>query len=118
MEIRRRSLLHLGRLSGFLAFAYVTQPPACRRLHSQPPPFWLRSVLDRAANSFGVGRRTLVANCLHWMLYVLFHKDLCRLCSDYGPQNMATVRHIVLKLPRRAMGPPKPQSRHRHTYLQ
>jgi len=45
---------------------------------------------------------TGVENCLHWVLDVVFHDDLSRLRSGYGPQNMATVRHIALNLLRAA----------------
>lgn len=39
-----------------------------------------------------------VENRLHWVLDVVFHDDLCRLRSGFGPQNMATVRHMALNL--------------------
>ena len=35
---------------------------------------------------------------LHWVLDVVFHEDLSRLRSGYGPQNMATVRHVAMNL--------------------
>jgi predicted transposase YbfD/YdcC len=39
-----------------------------------------------------------VENGLHWCLDVVFHEDLSRLRSGYGPHNMAIVRHIALSL--------------------
>jgi predicted transposase YbfD/YdcC len=43
-----------------------------------------------------------IENRLHWVLDVVFHEDLSRLRSGYGPLNMATVRHIALNLLRSA----------------
>ena len=45
-----------------------------------------------------------VENNLHWVMDVVFHDDLMRLRTGYGPANMATVRHIVLNLLRDAPG--------------
>ena len=39
-----------------------------------------------------------VENRLHWMLDVVFHKDLSRLRAGAGPQNIATVRHMAKNL--------------------
>lgn len=43
-----------------------------------------------------------IENRLHWVLDVVFHEDLSRLRSGYGPQNMATVRHMAINLLRAA----------------
>lgn len=45
-----------------------------------------------------------VENRLHWVLDVVFHDDLCRLRSGFGPQNMAVVRHFAMNLLRNAPG--------------
>lgn len=45
-----------------------------------------------------------IENCLHWVLDVVFHDDLCRLRSGNGPQNFAVVRHIALNLLKQAKG--------------
>ena len=45
-----------------------------------------------------------VENCLHWVLDVVFHDDLCRLRTGNGPQNFAVVRHIALNLIKLARG--------------
>lgn len=37
-----------------------------------------------------------IENQLHWVLDVIFHDDLSRLRSDFGPQNMAIVRHMAV----------------------
>ncbi len=39
-----------------------------------------------------------VENRLHWVLDVVFHDDLARLRSGYGPQNMAVVKHMAINL--------------------
>lgn len=43
-----------------------------------------------------------IENRLHWVLDVVFHEDLNRLRSGFGPQNMATVRHMAMNLLRGA----------------
>jgi len=47
-----------------------------------------------------------VENRLHWVLDVIFHDDLARLRSGYGPENMAVVKHMAMNLVR------KPKDRH------
>jgi predicted transposase YbfD/YdcC len=39
-----------------------------------------------------------VENRLHWVLDVVFHDDLARLRSGYGPANMAIVKHVAMNL--------------------
>jgi predicted transposase YbfD/YdcC len=39
-----------------------------------------------------------VENRLHWVLDVVFHDDLARLRSGFGPQNMAVVKHMAMNL--------------------
>ena len=39
-----------------------------------------------------------VENRLHWMLDVVFHDDLARLRTGFGPANMAVVKHMALNL--------------------
>jgi predicted transposase YbfD/YdcC len=43
-----------------------------------------------------------IENRLHWVLDVIFREDLSRLRTGNGPQNMATVRHMVMNLLRSA----------------
>ena len=43
-----------------------------------------------------------IENRLHWVLDVVFHEDLSRLRTGWGPQNMATVRHVAMNLLRGA----------------
>ncbi|BAI72993.1 transposase (plasmid) [Azospirillum sp. B510] len=45
-----------------------------------------------------------VENRLHWVLDVVFHDDLSRLRSGFGPQNMAAIRHMAINLIRKAPG--------------
>ena len=39
-----------------------------------------------------------VENRLHWMLDVVFHDDLARLRTGFGPENMALIKHTALNL--------------------
>ncbi|MBY5361235.1 transposase, partial [Rhizobium leguminosarum] len=39
---------------------------------------------------------------LHWVLDVVFHDDLARLRTGFGPQNMAVVKHMAINLVRSA----------------
>jgi len=39
-----------------------------------------------------------VENRLHWVLDVVFHDDLVRLRTGFGPQNMAVVKHMAMNL--------------------
>ena len=50
-----------------------------------------------------------IENRLHWVLDVVFHDDLCRLRSGFGPQNFAVVRHIALNLLKAA------KAKHKHS---
>ena len=43
-----------------------------------------------------------IENRLHWVLDVVFQDDLARLRTGYGPENMATVRHMAMNLVRQA----------------
>ena len=47
-----------------------------------------------------------VENRLHWVLDVVFHDDLARLRTGFGPQNMAVVKHMAMNLIR------NPKDRH------
>jgi predicted transposase YbfD/YdcC len=47
-----------------------------------------------------------IENRLHWVLDVVFHDDLARLRSGFGPENMALVRHMAMNLVRH------PQDKH------
>jgi predicted transposase YbfD/YdcC len=39
-----------------------------------------------------------VENRLHWVLDVIFHDDLSRLRSGFGPQNMAVFKHMAMNM--------------------
>jgi predicted transposase YbfD/YdcC len=41
-----------------------------------------------------------IENRLHWVLDVVFHDDLARLRTGFGPQNMAVVKHMAMNLVR------------------
>ena len=39
-----------------------------------------------------------IENRLHWVLDVVFHDDLARLRTGFGPENMAIVKHMAMNL--------------------
>ena len=39
-----------------------------------------------------------VENRLHWVLDVIFHDDLARLRSGFGPENMAVIKHMAMNM--------------------
>lgn len=43
-----------------------------------------------------------IENRLHWVLDVVFHDDLARLRTGYGPENMAVIKHMAMNLLRAA----------------
>jgi len=54
--------------------------------------------LDAKAFANAVRAHWGVENRLHWVLDVVFHDDLARLRTGYGPQNMAIVKHMTMNL--------------------
>lgn len=64
------------------------------------------AALDAETFARAVRAHWHVENRLHWVLDVVFHDDLARLRSGYGPENMAVVKHMAMNLVR------KPKDRH------
>ena len=56
--------------------------------------------LDPEVFALAVRAHWGVENRLHWVLDVVFHDDLARLRTGYGPQNMAVIRHMNMNLVR------------------
>ena len=54
--------------------------------------------LDAKAFAHAVRAHWGVENRLHWILDVVFHDDLARLRTGFGPQNMAVVKHMAMNL--------------------
>ena len=54
--------------------------------------------LDPEVFALAVRAHWGVENRLHWVLDVVFHDDLARLRTGYGPQNMAVIRHMTMNL--------------------
>lgn len=48
-----------------------------------------------------------IENRLHWTLDVLFREDDIRIRRDYGPENMAVIRHVALNLMKRDTRDPR-----------
>lgn len=60
------------------------------------------SSLPGNAKLFGdaVRKHWGVENSLHWVLYVVFREDECRIRKGYAAENFAVLRHIALNLVR------------------
>lgn len=58
------------------------------------------SSLDRDAQKIARAIRGHwhIENSLHWILDMTFDEDRCRIRKDNAPENMATLRHIVLNM--------------------
>jgi predicted transposase YbfD/YdcC len=56
--------------------------------------------LDAKTFAHAVRAHWHIENRLHWVLDVVFHDDLARLRTGYGPHNMAVVKHIAMNLVR------------------
>ena len=65
--------------------------------------FYLSSaLLDAQTFARAVRAHWGIENRLHWVLDVVFHDDLARLRTGYGPENMAVVKHMAMNLVRQA----------------
>lgn len=62
--------------------------------------------LDAKTFALAVRAHWGVENRLHWVLDVIFHDDLSRLRSGFGPQNMAVFKHMAMNMIR------KPKDKH------
>lgn len=89
----------LERDSGFLR-RLVSDPPAgVRSLTASGGGFDGRDVLDARSFARAVRARWDVENRLRLsVLDVIFHDDLARLRTGYGPETMAAVKHMALNL--------------------
>jgi len=56
------------------------------------------AALDARTFANAVRTHWHVENRLHWVLDVVFHDDLARLRTGFGPQNMAVVKHMAMNL--------------------
>ena len=52
-----------------------------------------------------------IENRPHRLLDVVFHDDLMRLRTKYGPKNMATIKHMAMNIPHSAAGKDSLKSR-------
>jgi predicted transposase YbfD/YdcC len=61
--------------------------------------YYIASVkLDAKTFAKAVRAHWGIENRLHWVLDVVFHDDLARLRTGFGPQNMAIVKHMTMNL--------------------
>lgn len=116
IEVRRHAVSHQvdwlstdrrfpgePRFPGLAAIAMVEAEVERAGKTSRERRYYLCSAkLDAKAFANAVRCHWHVENRLHWVMDVVFHDDLCRLRSGFGPQNMATVRHMALNLFHRA----------------
>jgi predicted transposase YbfD/YdcC len=61
--------------------------------------------LDAKAFAAAVRAHWGIENRLHWVLDVVFHDDLARLRTGFGPQNMAVIKHMAINLVRNPKDP-------------
>lgn len=54
--------------------------------------------LDAKTMALAIRSHWGVENRLHWVLDVVFHDDLSRLRTGFGPHNMAIVRHMAMNM--------------------
>ena len=87
------------RFPGLKAIARVEAEVEARGKTTIARRYYLCSApLDPQTFSRAVRAHWGVENRLHWVLDVVFHDDLARLRSGYGPENMAVVKHMALNL--------------------
>ena len=60
------------------------------------------ALLDALSFARAVRAHWGIENRLHWVMDVVFHDDLARLRTGYGPENMAIVKHMAMNLARQA----------------
>jgi predicted transposase YbfD/YdcC len=60
------------------------------------------ALLDAPTFARAVRAHWGVENRLHWIMDVVFHDDLARLRTGYGPENMAIIKHMAMNLVRQA----------------
>ena len=60
--------------------------------------YYLTSLTDAAAFGRAVRGHWGIETRLHWVLDVAMGEDACRVRKDHAPQNLATLRRLVLNL--------------------
>ena len=89
----------MPRFPGLRAIAVVEAEAERNGRTSRERRCYLSSMpLDAKLFAHAVRCHWHVENRLYWVLDVVFHKDLSRLRSGSGPQNIATVRHMAMNL--------------------
>ena len=87
------------RFPGLKAIARVEAEVECGGKTTLARRYYLSSApLDAQTFARAVRAHWGVENRLHWVLDVVFHDDLARLRTGYGPENMAVVKHMALNL--------------------
>jgi predicted transposase YbfD/YdcC len=112
IEVRRHAVSHSvdwlnadrrfpgePRFPGLAAVAMVEAEVERNGKTSHERRFYISSAkLDGKTFANAVRCHWHIENRLHWVLDVVFHDDLSRLRTGFGPHNMATVRHIAMNL--------------------
>ncbi len=98
---------HEPRFPHLAAIAMVeTQVERAGRVEQERRYYLSSALIDARTFAHAVRAHWHIENRLHWVLDVVFHDNLARLRTGYGPQNMAVVRHMAMNLVR------DPQDRH------
>ena len=96
-----RRYAHEPRFPHLAAIAMVeTRVERAGRTETERRYYLSSAKLDARTFAQAVRAHWHVENRLHWVLDVVFHDDLARLRTGYGPQNMAVVRHMAMNLVR------------------
>ncbi len=120
IEIRRHAVCHHvdwlfsdRRYTGEPAFPHLatiamveTEVERNSKIEREKRYYLSSATLDAETFARAVRAHWGIENRLHWVLDVVFHDDLARLRSGYGPENMAVVKHMAMNLVR------KPKDRH------
>ena len=87
------------RFPGLTTIAMVHSTPERNGKIETERRYYLSSAkLDAKTFAHAVRAHWGVENRLHWVLDCIFHDDLARLRTGFGPQNMAIVKHMAMNL--------------------
>jgi predicted transposase YbfD/YdcC len=92
---------HEPRFPHLAAIAMVeTRVERAGRIERERRYYLSSAPLDARTFAHAVRAHWHIENRLHWVLDVVFHDDLPRLRTGYGPENMAVVKHMAMNLVR------------------
>lgn len=85
--------------AGLKTIAMATRQRDVNGVTSKESSYFISSLENDAANiAASIRDHWGIENGLHWCLDVSFREDLCRVRTDYAPENFATLRHIAINM--------------------